>query len=391
MKLNLGAGTQPLEGYENLDHKTGQEIFPLDFPDGSAEEIRASHVLEHFSHRDVSRVVHHWVAKLAPGGCLKIAVPDFEWICRQYQQGAPIPVQAFVCGDQKDEDSFHGTIFDKETLDEVLVAAGLERLGSWKSEIQDCADLPVSLNRMGYKPTSSLAGVENIRAIVSVPRFGPTMHSRVANRALARLRIPYTIGTGAYWHQVWSETVEELIADPAHEFAGETAAEFILSLDYDTIFSAQDVLELFRLAKAFPEADAIVPLQTKRGTGQVLAGLLGATGAYKVDFAAKSLLPLAAGHFGCTLLRADALRRLPRPWMVGRPNAAGRYQDGKVDADIEFWENWRNSGLTIFLATKVAVGHLEEVITWPDENLRPVRQSVSEYEEAGIPAEVRRK
>jgi len=49
-RLNLGAGDKPLDGYINLDRKTGQECFPLAYDDGSVDVIRASHILEHFPH-----------------------------------------------------------------------------------------------------------------------------------------------------------------------------------------------------------------------------------------------------------------------------------------------------------------------------------------------------
>ena len=29
-KLNLGAGNTEIEGYENIDRKTGQEVYPLE-------------------------------------------------------------------------------------------------------------------------------------------------------------------------------------------------------------------------------------------------------------------------------------------------------------------------------------------------------------------------
>ncbi|TXH51087.1 MAG: hypothetical protein E6Q97_19150, partial [Desulfurellales bacterium] len=63
MKLNLGSGDYPLEGYINLDAKHSDQLFPLvpnrypgdGIPQGgltsnSADEVRASHVLEHFPH-----------------------------------------------------------------------------------------------------------------------------------------------------------------------------------------------------------------------------------------------------------------------------------------------------------------------------------------------------
>ncbi len=75
-KLNLGAGSAPMDGWENLDRKTGEEIYPLN-RDG-VDEIRASHVLEHFSHQKIPTVLADWVGALKPGGLLKIAVPDFN-------------------------------------------------------------------------------------------------------------------------------------------------------------------------------------------------------------------------------------------------------------------------------------------------------------------------
>ena len=35
LRLNLGAGTTHLDGFTNLDRKTGQEVYPLPYEDGS--------------------------------------------------------------------------------------------------------------------------------------------------------------------------------------------------------------------------------------------------------------------------------------------------------------------------------------------------------------------
>ena len=42
MKLNLGDGGQPLDGWINLDGARGDVIYPLGVPDNSADEIRAN-------------------------------------------------------------------------------------------------------------------------------------------------------------------------------------------------------------------------------------------------------------------------------------------------------------------------------------------------------------
>src|SRR5262245_14909891 len=98
MRLNLGAGKHPLDGYLNLDHKTGQEIYPLAIDDASADEIRASHVLEHFPWPLVPHIVAHWASKLKPGGVLKIAVPDFDLVIAQYQSGDCVMTQGYIMG-----------------------------------------------------------------------------------------------------------------------------------------------------------------------------------------------------------------------------------------------------------------------------------------------------
>ncbi len=386
VRLNLGSGAVPLEGWDNLDIKDGRGAYPLEVPDGSVDEIRASHVLEHFSHTMTGAIVKHWVDKLAPGGVLRIAVPDFEQVAKRYLAGEPINVQGYAMGGHVDAYDRHGALFDRECLAEVMADAGLERIGTWTSEAEDCASLPISLNLMGYKPCSTLAEIGGVRACVSSARFGPALHHRCAWQAFVQLGIPYDVSVGAFWHQLICEAIERQLSDPK--------CEFVLTLDYDTLFTAADVMELYRLMRAFPEADAVCPLQSKRSSRDALFTICDDGGkpkdrAYAADFA-RNLTRVTTGHFGLTLFRADALRNHPRPWMVPRPDAEGRWSDDKIDADIDFWFRWRDAGRTLFLANRVVVGHLEEVVSWPSLDYSPIHQSWSEYCEIGRPAEVAR-
>lgn len=159
VKLNLGSGhgALDLDGWKNLDGRYGDEIYPLHYPDGSVDEIRAAHVLEHYGHRQTRDVLLDWVRALKPGGWLKIAVPDFRWIAETYlgKKSTPPegqPLQSYLMGGQIDERDFHKTIFDRASLAEALKHIGLTDIQEWKSEIADCASLPVSLNLMGMKP-----------------------------------------------------------------------------------------------------------------------------------------------------------------------------------------------------------------------------------------------
>ena len=389
LRLNLGSKDTEIEGYINVDKQLGTEVFPLDYPDGSVAEIRASHILEHFPHIVVRQVLRHWVDKLEPGGRIRIAVPDFELIARRYLDGEMVPIQDYVMGSQTDEHDYHRCAFDAELLIELMIDAGLERIGRWTSEIRDCASLPISLNLEGYKPLGVAKRCEDTAAVVSVPRFGPTSHSRIVSAALHQAGVPYWYGQGAYWHQVLSEMLEARIAE---------GARYVITLDYDTIASYTDVMMLYRLMEAYPAADCIAALQMKRNSTDVLFRLTSRDGvarqgdttyipSYQLE---RNLLPVEAAHFGLTIFRASSLDAHPRPWMVPTHNDEGRWADGKMDADIDFWRRWRAAGRTLYLAPRVPIGHLEELIRWPGRGLEPVYQTVGEYLTDGIPKEVKR-
>ena len=384
VRLNLGAGGVVLPGFLPIDRKSGQEVYPLDCDDSSVDEIRASHVLEHFSHTEVLDVVRHWVSKLVPGGLLRIAVPDLEYIAREYLEGKPINVQGYLLGGQVDENDYHKCAFDAEVLEEIFLEAGLERLHRWKSEISDCASLPVSLNVGGYKPSGDQTHCEGVTAILSAPRFGPVTHFRCALAAFGKARVPYQIAGGAYWHQVISDLLEQQCQN----------SRYVITCDYDTVFSYEDVLELYRLMEAEPRADAICTLQSKRGADHALFGLRADDGSHILSLPdyqlSRNLLPVATGHFGLTIFRSETLRNHPHPWMDSQPNDDGRWREGKVDADIQFWNKWRSCGRTLYLAPRVVVGHLQELVTWPGRDLKPIYQTLMDYDKSGKPSEINR-
>jgi len=151
VRLNLGAGNIPITGYVNIDRKTGQEVYPLDYKDNSVDEIRASHILEHFGMHEAALVLKNWVDKLKPGGLLKIAVPDFDKIIELYKKGDS-KTSGYLCGGQVDENDYHKSVFSKNSLIKLMEEAGIEFVTHWDSQIKDCASLPVSLNLQGNKP-----------------------------------------------------------------------------------------------------------------------------------------------------------------------------------------------------------------------------------------------
>ncbi len=102
------------------------------------------------------------------------------------------------------------------------------------------------------------------------------------------------------------------------------------------------------------------------------------------------LYPAKTAHFGCTLLRVEAIKRLPKPWFSHIPNKDNRWGEGRVDEDINFWHKWKDAGNTLFMANHVPIGHLQQVATWPDEAFLPFHQYVTDFQKNGPPAEARR-
>jgi len=379
VRLNLGAGACPLEGWRNVDLKHGDFAFPLAVAEGSVDEIRASHILEHFPHAQVLDVLRDWVRALKPGGLLRIAVPDLELIAKAYLAGADLPIQGYLMGGQSDRTDFHYSAFDRESLEETMRAAGLVGIHRWKSEIEDCASYPISLNLAAWKRP---AAWPKISAVMSVPRLGFQDNFFAAFQALVPLKINLRKTSGAFWGQCLTRAIEEAIEqdDP----------EWILTVDYDTVYTRANVEDLLAFAIAH-QCDALAPLQAARSKNHPLMVVLGPDGKPRDrigrDELDETLLRVATAHFGLTLLRADKVRAMPRPWFAATPAPGGGWGEGRVDDDIYFWHQWARAGNALHVATRVPVGHAELMIRWPDENMEPVHQHPSDFWSKGPPPE----
>jgi len=358
MKLNLGSGSLELEDYENIDIKNGKQAYPLDVPDGSCEEIRASHLLEHFGMAESIDVMRHWVSKLKPGGVLKIAVPDFAKIADAYVNSKQMNIGGYLMGGQSDKDDYHKAIFDRTALEQLMTQAGLSDIQEWTSEITDCASLPVSLNLQGTKSASVVQ--RTVHAVMSTPRLSFTDHMHCVMKEIVARGIYVKQGTGVFWGQVLTRGIEETL---------EMNGDYILTLDYDTWFKWEHVQELLTLMELHPEADAICPVQMKRECDCPMMGLIDEKGERlsQIEHSEleKDILPIITGHFGLTVFRASAFKKLKKPWFKSIPGPDGSWNDGRIDEDIHFWHNFRECGLKAYIANHVNVGHLQLICTFP--------------------------
>jgi predicted SAM-dependent methyltransferase len=383
LRLNIGAGDVPIDGYTPIDIRHGQAAYPLPYETGSVEAIYASHVLEHYGIAEAPRVLAEWVRVLRPGGELKIAVPDFARAARAYQEGDPLAMY-YVIGGQQDEHDHHRSVYDLRTLSDLMRRAGLVGISRWTSTAKDCAALPVSLNLRGVKVADCLrdqAKAKRVAAVMSMPRLAFTANFRAVHSALAAAGVGLTITQGVFWGQCLERAITEIL--------DRDRPDYVLTIDYDSVFTLDHVYHLLTLIETTPGCDALAALQVQRGTHAAMAwrrdGL-------RADEFAADVVYVDDAHFGLTLLRAARLADLPHPWFCAAPAPNGTWFDGRLDEDIYFWRKWRRAGNTVGIASRVAIGHMEPMIVWPsDTEPRGVCvQTCADYDAMGVPDSARR-
>ena len=382
-KLNLGCGKVRLPGYDNIDISDGRNCSKLaEYADESVTEVRASHILEHFPHATTLEIMREWARVLKPGGKLFIAVPDIDKLIEIYEspQACKVPVEKFIYGGQMDLTDSHRAMFNANKLERLLRMAGLVRVEAWKGE-HDSSVYPFSLNRVGTK-IAKRATPPPVMFVLSCPRLGfSDMWISVVESIKA---IPNAIihkVTGAYWGQALERGMQRCAKE---------GAEFVIALDYDSVYKGEDIQELLYLADSYPEADALVPLQSARGWDTPLVSINDPEtgkrrGKFEVSEFAGPVSPISTGHFGCTLFRSSSLNRFPHPWLHAQPASDGAWGEGKIDADIMFWKRWNALGFKAYMANRVVIGHIEIMVKWPGPEWQTVHQSLSNYNEEGKP------
>lgn len=343
--------------------KRGDVSYPLAEKDESLSELTALHVLQYFSHAQAYNVLKNWVSKLKPGGWLKIAVPDFKKCIEPYNRGQKTKMADWIMGGQEDEYDYHKSLFDNQSLTALMNAVGLVDLQLWESETNDDAALPISLNIMGQKPFGSNIKKPGPRvtAVMSMPRLCFSDNMACAITQLGPLGIQIKQGVGVWWEQCLTRMIETIIED---------GYEFVLTLDYDTWFRSDHVIKLIQLMEKYTEADALVPVMQRREEDSMLIAVDGPANQRETlvpyDNFKQPLMAIGTGHFGLTLFRVSALKKLKKPWFLPVPGPDKSWNEGRQDPDIYFWNQFKQQGLRAYQANEVKVGHMQIMCTFPD-------------------------
>jgi len=213
-----------------------------------------------------------------------------------------------------------------------------------------------------------------VAALMSTPRLGFTDNFFCVSQALAPHGIAPIKYTGAFFGQCLQRTMEQVV----------DTHDVVLTIDYDTIFTAKTVEALLALL-LHSGYDAIAPLQTKREANTVMFALAGNTPDEKTtvenDWFSKVVQPAETAHFGCTFIRTAAIKKMPKPWFLAEANAEGTFTGGHIDEDIYYWKKFAAAGNRLGIATHVSVGHAELMITWPSRSVEggKVQQHTTEF------------
>lgn len=127
-RIDIGVGDAPAIGYTHVDIQAKPHVDViadarnLPFDDESMEEVRNSHLIEHFRRSEVDALLDEWIRVLKIGGMLRIICPDFRDIARKFVSGQIDTRQALLWtfGGQLDDYDYHYWLYTPESLSELF-------------------------------------------------------------------------------------------------------------------------------------------------------------------------------------------------------------------------------------------------------------------------------
>ena len=138
VRLNLGCGPVSVDGYVNVDSRAlptvdlVADVRALPATDGSVDEVRAAHLLEHFTDSDIRQsVLPEWMRVLRPGGRIVVIAPDSDAMAKAYAQGAMSfeDLKLVTLGGREYDGNAHFTMFSPASVLSLLEEAGFEQAG----------------------------------------------------------------------------------------------------------------------------------------------------------------------------------------------------------------------------------------------------------------------
>ena len=133
LRLNVGCGHIPLEGYINIDQRKlpGVDMIAdanaIPVEQGEVAELGCSHLVEHFSQPMLERVLlPHWFSLLRPGGKLTTVAPDGAAMLSAVNAGDMTfeDFREVLFGSQDYDGDFHYNLITPDSFRATLERAG---------------------------------------------------------------------------------------------------------------------------------------------------------------------------------------------------------------------------------------------------------------------------
>ena len=223
----------------------------------------------------------------------------------------------------------------------------------------------------------------DVAGVITVnPRVTFAVTQRNLMESLIRLSgFPVECDMSPYWEQSIQRAIVRALKH---------GRKYLLFFDGDSAWDTNDLLDLYRIIEANPYMDAIMPVQADRNSVKPLCHDW-LRGHFGIDYDNKApITQIPHGHFGLTLIRSEAFKRMPKPWFQGIPGRTGEWEleDGKRDPDTYFWMKFNECGLKAFRANYTVVGHMELHVRW-QRGGEVVAQTVMDFVQNGKPYALR--
>jgi predicted SAM-dependent methyltransferase len=136
MKLELGGGQSPRDGYDNMEARNGMDATePWPYEDESIEEIISQEFLEHI--KDTEFILKEAYRVLKKGGKFEFSCPDFEGIAKQFFTSSSKEqdyMKRGILGDGVHKYDFHRNILWYEKIKKLMEDVGFVNVRRLKAE-----------------------------------------------------------------------------------------------------------------------------------------------------------------------------------------------------------------------------------------------------------------